>query len=243
MALAIEAFASQDHVGNLSSATVALNTLGTNRVVLLLVHTDGHSSVRRSVTGVSDTNGLTWALYTTQDWDSSDATHKQRMEVWWAFAAAQQTANTVTVTLSGASNGPDLVTGSIAGVDPSRFALPFDADVSLPQKINNPTSTQSSSSTTFSTHDAHTAVFNFYCANLSVANQPSGTPAGWTSLASLTTSGTERLITYVYGRVFSAQQVNTVVSPGALLADFGVIDFAIGGDTINPRSFGNCAGF
>lgn len=240
MAQTFETFSQTAGTGGISSATVALNTSGINRILVLFVHTD--AATRRSVTSVSGGSGLTWALYTAKDWDSEDTTnHKQRLEIWWAYAAAQQTSQTITVNLSGNSNGPDLAVGAITGVDPSRYTGPFDADPSEPAFASNPSSTFADAIVTFSTHDTHTAQICVYASDITTSNTPS-TPSGYTQLVNLNHADPTRMITFVYGKIYSAQQVNTSVDMGNT-SDWGVLAFAIGGDTIFPHSQVNCAGF
>lgn len=238
MSQAFEVF-NQAQAGDASSGTISLSTMGTSRIVLLFVHTD--AATRRTVSSVSDTNGLTWALYKAYNFDSEDPTnHKQRLEVWWAYAAAQQTANTVTVTLSGSSAGPSLVIGAVTGVDPSRFTSPFDADASLPATQSNPSGTSTDATLTFSTHDSHDAVLSVFASN--ITNIPPTTPAGYTALATLNYANSVRMILFVYGKVYTAQQVNTVVNMGST-KDWGIEIFAIGGDILFPHGQAAIAGF
>lgn len=244
MALGMEVFNSSS-VADASSSTINATTMGTNRIILVFVHTvskDG--GVRPTVTSVSDANGLTWAKYTNYDFSSADPTNiNQHMEVWWAYAAAQQTSNTITVSVSTAARGIGLGVGAISGVPAARYTAPFDADPSMPAKSQNPSETPADPTATFSTHDSHTVGLAVWGSARHNVNSPT-TPSGWTSLISLSFNGQGSVAQklFVYGIVYAAQQVSTTVDLGSVI-DWGFIVGAAGGDPIFPHSQVNCPGF
>lgn len=245
MTVALEVF-NDSSVAGASSHTINLNTSGVNRIAVLFVSLCSQDSpaARPTVTGVSDANGLTWALYTSYNFDSSDPTNiKQRVEVWWAYAAAQQTANTVTVTVSPQSRGIGLGIGAVSGVPATRYTAPWDADPSLPVKASNPSAGSADTTQTFSTHDSNTAMFAIFGAAITTANDPD-IPSGWTQYIDLSFlgTGTVRQKLYVMGKVFSSQQTNTTVDMGDKV-EWGVIVAGVGGTPIFPHTHFPVAGF
>lgn len=240
MALGMEVFnsASQASVGTLD---INLNTSGPNRIALIFVETDG--ATRRTVSSVTDTNSLTWAKYKSLDFDSEDPSgHKQRLEIWWAFAAVAQVANPVTVTLSGSANGIGLAVGAISGVPATRWAAPFDADPSLPVTATNPSATPADATVTFSTHDTEDAALLVWGAV--ITNQASAAPAGYSALIELAFNGASAVKQKlsVYGKVYNAQQTSISPSLGSL-ENWGLIAAAVGGTPIFPHGQAVSAGF
>lgn len=238
MSLATETWVSVSGA-SVSSKAIALNNMGTNRIVVLAIHTvSDDSAAAKSVTGVADSNGLTWTRYTSFVFASSSTSVFQRLEIWWAYAAAQQTSNTVTVTLSGTAWGVNLGIGNISGVATGRFALPWDTDGSLPATNSNPSSTPADGTYTFSTHDSHDVGYAVFASVIS-GDSP-GAPSGWTKVIDETVSngGVGFMQLQVYIQIFASQQIGTVVDFGSQ-RNFGFIGAAAGGDQIFP--FQQCA--
>lgn len=238
MALAYEVFNSSS-AASVSSSTIALNTSGVNRIALIFVLLSDVGSGIPQVTSVSDANGLTWAKYT----DFTVISETIRMEVWWAYAAAQQTANTVTVTSNVSSRGFGLGVGAISGVPATRFTTPFDADPSLPSTASNPSGTPANASVTFSTHDAQTVGLATWI-SIGVNTNNTTTPSGWTILIDLNFNGTGSVAhkLRVFAQVYSAQQVNTVADFGSVV-HWGLSLDAVGGNFIFPHQQAISAGW
>lgn len=238
MAQTFEVFNQDNGPDGVSSYSINCSTSGTDRIVVLFIHTD--AATRRSVTGVSGAS-LTWAKYSHYDFDSSDPTnHKQRLEVWWAHAPTQLTSQSITATLDGNSNGPILAIGAIAGCPAARLSNPWDADPSLPFNASNPSGTPADAEVTFSTHDSHNANLFVFCCNIN--NVPPSTPAGWTVLHNLSYGGSVRMILFTFGKITSAQQSGTTASGGSCV-QYGIQAMSLGGDPIHPHSQASCVGF
>lgn len=230
MSLGFETFNSSS-ANNTTTNTVALNTSGVNRIALIFACVSDIGSGIPHVTGISDANGLTWAKYSALD----VTTDGFRIELWWAYAAAQQTANTVTVTTNVNARGLGLGVGAISGVPATRFATPFDADVSLPATATNPSGTPANASVTFSTHDNQTVGIAMWGANQTNTNNNT-TPAGWTGVLDLDFNGTGSVAQKlrVWAQVYNAQQVGTVADFGSTV-HWGLSLAAIGGNLIFPH--------
>lgn len=230
MALAFEVFNSSSAAG-VSSKTIALNTSGANRIALIFVLLSDAGSGIPVVSSVSDANGLVWAKYSAL----SVVTETMRMEVWWAYAAAQQTANTVTVTSNVSSLGFGLGVGAISGVPATRFTAPFDADISLPATATNPSATPANASVTFSTHDDQTVGVATWI-SIGVNTNNTTTPAGWTILVDLNFNGTGAVAhkLRIFAQVYGAQQVSTVADFGSVV-HWGLSLTAVGGNLIFPH--------
>lgn len=244
MALGAEVFNSSS-VAGATASTINLNTSGVDRIALIFAHVvSQNASARPTIVSVADANGHTWTKYTSLDFDSDNPTDvKQRLEIWWAYCATAQVADTVTVTASANCRGIGLAVGAISGVPATRFTGPFDADPTLPATATNPSATPAAASVTFSTHDAHTVGIIAWAAAITNANVPD-TPSGWTNQISLAFNGTgtvnQKL--YIYTQVFSAQQVSIAPSLGSKV-EWGMMAFGAGGDPIFPHAYANCAGF
>lgn len=112
MALAVENSATD------ASASVNYSTSGANRIVCLFAKYGGPSE---APTGVSDTGGLTWVKR------KSVNVATIGVDLWYAVAAAQQTAKTITVT--GTSSNQRSTVFSISGAN---INVPFDDNATLP---------------------------------------------------------------------------------------------------------------
>lgn len=241
MALGFEVFVQSFPAGDGTSNTISLSTSGTNRIALLFVN-NVSVTTRRTVTSVTDANGLTWHLYQGLNYNTEDATIFGRLEIWWAYCAAQQSANTVTVTISGTAHGPNLGIGSVSGVPPTRFTNPFDVDPSLPGTATNPSATAAAASFTFSTHDS--ADVSFAVLAGAVTTSASATaPTGYTQLVAINNLVSfSRVTLYVFAKVLSAQQVGTFITMGNSV-DNGTMTFAVGGDLVYPHMIASTPGF
>lgn len=242
MSLATETWVSVSGA-SVSSKTIALNNMGTNRIVVLAIHTvSDDSAAAKSVSSVTDSNGLTWHKYTTFAFASSNVAVFQRIEIWWTFAAAQQSSNTVTVTLSGTAWGVNVGIGNISGVASGRFALPWDTDASIPATNSNPSAVGADGQYTFSTHDAHDV--GFAVVGSAISGDNPGAPTGWTKVIDegISNGGIAFMFMEVYIQIFSTQQISTVVDFGSF-RNFGFIGSALGGDQIFPHQQVTCVGF
>lgn len=85
-----------------SSTNFNISTSGKNRIIgFLLYHEKGSNAAASTVSTVTDTSGLTWnkrKQFGYNDGNGGD------IELWWASAASQLTNDTVTVTLTGATD-------------------------------------------------------------------------------------------------------------------------------------------
>lgn len=231
---------------DISSLTIPLSTSGTNRIAVLIVKTN-NTSTHRAVSSVTSGGGLTWALYTAYDFNSS-GTSQQRIEVWWAYCAAQQTANTVTVTLAGSSGGIALAIGAVSGLPASRYTNPFDADPTLPGKTSNPSTSSADASQTFSTAADQQVVIAIW--GSAITNIGNGTDSvsmssqGFAQQGTVSTDGTAIISSKleVYTKVNAVQQVSVTVNMGST-KNWGMVLVAVGGNIIFPHAYVNCGGF
>lgn len=235
MTLAVEVFNSASAAGS-TTAAINCNTSGLNRIVLIFIclNSDVLPAARPTVSSVTAT-GLTFAKYTSLNFDTASVDSRCRLEVWWAFAAAQQTANPVTVTVSPSARGIGLGVGAVSNVPPTRWTLPFDADPSLPVTSTNPSDTLADAAHTWSSHDAQVVGFTVWGSATQNTNGTS-TPAGYTLQIDLNFNGTSFIAQKlrVYAEVFNAQQVSTITDLGTC-KDWGLISFAVGGNFIFPQ--------
>lgn len=225
-----------------SSPSIALNNMGANRIVVLAIHTVNNDSAAAASVSSVTSPGLTWAKYTSYAFASSDATVFQRIEIWWAYAAVQQSSQTISVTLSRAAWGVNLGVGNISGVSSGRYSNPWDADPSLPAVNSNPSATGSVGQYNFSTHDSQDV--GYVAWGSAISGDSPAAPAGWTKAIDITISngGIAFMELQVYFQIFSAQQVNTNVNFGSQ-RNFGFIGAAVGGNQIFPYQQAICVGF
>lgn len=173
-----------------SSNTAVINTTGTNRVVLAYVSASATSGTP-TISSVSG-GGLTWAKRSGQTF-AGNGTHNAAMEIWWAWAAAQLSAEVITVTGGGAYDHLEISCLCYSGIPSSLSANPWDTNGSLPALFKYESNTNQSSHTTgncpaISTDNASTCVIGMFFTNASPTNR-ADTPAGYTETVSKRNSG------------------------------------------------------
>ena len=94
VSLAVEGAATADSLINAASATIDITTSGTNRIIILHATLEGGAA--RTMSGVS-ASGLT---FNKRSAVAAGDVYNVDVEVWWAYAAAQQTGTTITVNFS-----------------------------------------------------------------------------------------------------------------------------------------------
>jgi hypothetical protein len=122
-ALAIDGVATGN--SSTSTATVTLTTTSTNDVIVVQTVNNSASSV--TVTGVTDTAGLTWTKRAGVDWDTSG---RFRAEEWYAIAPTALSNDTITVSYSSAASHS--IRNFAFGVSGANTTTPFDTNGSLP---------------------------------------------------------------------------------------------------------------
>lgn len=131
-----------------TSVAFAITTTHTNDVIIAA---GNQTSSSASITGVSDTAGLTWIHRS----HKSDATTNTSFDEWYAISSGTLTADTVTLTVSGSTGRYYLF-----GVNGANLTTPFDTNASLPgYSANTSISTLSVSSVT--TNCSTDAVYAF----------------------------------------------------------------------------------
>lgn len=180
MALAVEGAASTMFSGA-GPATVNITTSGTDRIIVVAV---GHEEASAQ-TSVPTATGLTFALrkrYTETD----NGGRFNVMETFWAYAAAQQTAKTITVTMSGAID--DAVIGVFAVSGVGNFVTPWDSNAALPATADTFSANTPPPVSGVSTTSAPTLMFGFFGARDGCATTVN-TGAGWTSILNVVNGG------------------------------------------------------
>lgn len=108
-----------------NTATVALTTTGTNDIINVNMITTG---VTLTVTGISDTAGLTWVKRKALAVGAT--TNIINSEFWYAKSTGALTADTITVTMNITSTAGWRLDSW--GINGANFTTPFDTNASFP---------------------------------------------------------------------------------------------------------------
>lgn len=183
-----------------SSGAVNVTTTSANDIIILVVSSE--NGTVRTVSTVTDVAGLTWAKR------SGRTTSTVDLEVWWALSTGALSADTITVTLSGATDDASLIAYGVSGAN---TASPWDANVSLPatSSASNPPSVGG-----VSTSSANAMILGF-CGDDKTTTQTSG--AGYTLIATrLNGGGIQASSVASEDQVVSATQSGITVAFGSL---------------------------
>lgn len=220
MALAVENIVSNKATGT-ATPTVDITTSGTDRIVVIVAHAE-KTTASPTISSVSAA-GLTFQKHTSQQWAASHTDEYNGYEVWWAYAASVQTANTVTITWDATIDDSTVMAFAVSGS--TAFTDPFDANASVPSLSTGSAATPSDSG--LSTDSTNTILFNF-CATGDGLGIPSA-PSGHTSMGSQTNNGGTRWSAQSgsYIAFASTQSGYSFTDNGTTDAIWGLIVFVI----------------
>lgn len=219
-----------------SSGTVTITTSGADRIIVLMSHMEGNT--RPTITAVSDVAGLTWHKRVAIQYDSSLSAPLclQNLEVWWAYAHATLTADTVSVTFSTTVDDATLVVFGVSGVDSSRFSAPWDSNAAVPATASNPTATNTNAQTTYSTTSIASLGLAVWAEGVANNGNAATAPSGWTSLRTQINTGATYLSKQSsFFIVNAAAQTGVTVNMGSTHG-WGIVVDAISGDVLPPAA-------
>ena len=221
--LAIEGAAAADFGGGASSATIPVTTGGTDRIIIAHISTERNGSPRRTVTSVA-ASGLAFAKR--EDLDVGDG-YGTSVEVWWAYAAAQQTALTITTTMSGGIDSGTLAVLAVSGVQ--NFTNPWTANSSVPKTAVDTGASSPVQVTGVSTTEPNCIVFGFYGGETGSTPNAETTPTAFTqAYARQNWGGSRHSSIWAEYYIFSSAQASiTVGSASSTLSNWGMIADAI----------------
>lgn len=218
MSLAVEGAATADSLLNATSATINITTSGTNRIIILHATLEGGTA--RTVSGVS-ASGLT---FNKRSAVAAGDVYNVDVEVWWAYAAAQQTGTTITVNFSGTVDCATLGTFAVSGV--KNFNNPWSNDATLP--VTNSTAAPSTTIdvTGVTATEINVLVLGFYGAS---TNYTIGYGTGYTTIYfHYNNNGTHYSDIFAEYQLFTTAQTNiTVDTTGGPQSRWGMIADAI----------------
>lgn len=170
----------QFNAGSASSMVMpSISSTNTNLCLVLIMYINSSGAGAVTITGVTDTAGLTWTLR--KRVASCGGSVTQSMEVWYAVHSSAVSSNVVTAALSGSATGAaDLFIAHNVNQ-----TTPFDANGSLPAFASSTSNTSVSVSTT-STNSLIFAGFRTW----STASPTAG--SGFTLISGADYLGTER---------------------------------------------------
>lgn len=183
MTLAIEGAATTQWSTGATSGTINITTSGTDRIIILVVASEKTGTVQS--TNLPTASGLTFALRKTLPFTDSGG-GDQVLSVYWAYAAAQQTAKTITINLGATPDDVSVGVFAVSGV--TNFTNPWDTNSSLPATAtgnSGPPATVSGVSTT----QANSMIFGFYGTRNGPTNPGADTGNGYASVLSLVNTG------------------------------------------------------
>lgn len=186
MTLATEGHANANYAQFATGGTLDVTTSGTDRILVLCIAYEQETSAASeiSVSGVSSTSGYVWTLR--KKYEVTLTFGETVLEIWWAYAPAQLTAEAVSFTLakagSQAVDGANASIRAVSGV--TNFTNPWDSHSSLPATNDNIIGTDGTALphiAGISTNSANCVVFAFTTTD-GPGSDPSGLTAdtGWT---------------------------------------------------------------
>lgn len=207
-----------------SSATVQFSTGGADRVVVIQITTGSVSGVGQTVSGITDTAGLTWAKRSSNQLNFGSGI--TNMEVWWAHAPVQLTNETITVNWTAPASSIVLLPVTFAGIQTP--SAPWDSDGSLPASATHSGGASTPSVSGVSTASAQgvilefTATANFTAptsvdrANYAVMGPANANPSGGGGVASYEEFGYKAFSTAQSGLTISG---GISTQPWSFIAD------------------------
>jgi hypothetical protein len=233
--MSIEGSASAIFTGG-TVGTIDITTSGTDRIIVIQISSE-MDDTPQSVASVT-ASGLTFALRKQfQSSFSSSPTHDTVIEIWWAYAAAQQTGTTITVTLNVTTDNASLIVFGVVGA--TDFSAPWDVNGSLP--ATNSGASSIPSCTGISTTSTDSIIFGFYATYLN--GMPSA-GSGYTQIVTAeNTGGTNYSYSMAQYQSVGAAQSGITVAAGTSEIGWGWVVDAIsgGGGSPPPPAFGAAA--
>lgn len=114
-----------------SSKAITLTTSIANDIIVVIVGYEiNPSSGAPSVSGVSDTAGLTW--HRRGGIHANTVTHDSDIDCWWAYSSGTLSSDAITVSLSASVDDGAVVAMGVSGVPSGLYAAPWDTNASLP---------------------------------------------------------------------------------------------------------------
>lgn len=228
MTLAIEGAATATFSGG-TTGTINITTGGTDRIIEIVIYSE-KDSVAQSVASVT-ASGLTFALRKQLQWGPTSGFNTDNViETWWAYAAAQQTATTITVTLNVATDDAAMVVFAATGVIDT--SAPWDVNGSLPA---------TSAITAFTSNIPTVSGVSTSAANTLVIaaagcsrNQFTGPDTGYSTIGEAANGGGANYgYLGVYYKLFSSEQSSITVHGNASIGQPGWLVDALSGGGIN----------
>lgn len=129
-----------------NSVQATLSTAFANEIICVFTYCEGNSGAAPSITGISDTAGLTWAKR-----KQSNASSTGSAELWWALATGILSSDVITVTFGANFDDLSMVVAGISGCNTS---APWDTNASVPAVFSSTASGSTPSFTGISTNNA-----------------------------------------------------------------------------------------
>src|SRR5665213_2532552 len=229
MSLAVEG-AAHSGFNSGASGSVAVTTNGADRIIILVL---GNEAALSQTFNAPTASGLTFQKRSGQTWVSQPGTFMADQEVWWAYASAQLTAESIAVTTTGIIDNCSIGVFAVSGVDPSRFGNPWDTNGSLPAYASNPTNTNNVPVVSgISTDESNCLLLFLGNSTNGTGINGSGAQSGFTRIDSFTESAGTWWSSQANdsGNVSSKQSGATLTSTVAGLAYWGALADALTSD-------------
>lgn len=148
---------------------------GVDRVVLALITLTASGAVAPNVTSITSA-GLTWAKRA--EASMYDGTSSQKSEIWWAYAAAQLSAHSITINHD-SSNTFAVTLLSAAGCNTP--SSPWDTNVSVPASATNTSTGVGSLPTVSGINESNTAPMFIWLQSTRAGEVAQTVPSGFTA--------------------------------------------------------------
>lgn len=220
MALTIDGTSSASGI-SVTSIPVTLTTGKTNDIIVLVI-CNRRGFVHTTVSGVSDTAGLTWAKRSSITLDDAVSNFFMDFEIWWGASPRALSSDIITVTFGAAIIGSVLA----FGVNGASVSSPWDSNVSLPATASSAANSAPSLSGV-STTTANSLAFSFLYSPAYGIDPGPGTINGSTA---------SQIVSQLVGGVVSAADfaVNGILSSASANNSHSITDWLFVVDAIAP---------
>lgn len=221
---------------NTSVTSQAFSSGGADAILLavvLCINDSNAGGVAQTVSGVTDTTGLTWTKRSSKSWSYANGgfTIYADLELWWAHAPSAVTLDTATATFTGTVQQNAIRVVVVDGVNTP--SSPFDSNGSLPAVADDVTGSSTAPEVSASTTQANDFLIEAIFQSDVSANSAG---SGYTRLSNLTMSEGDGVTAGWFGVQY--QVVSSPVSGNHAFANnttnWGVLFDALTGSASAP---------
>jgi len=165
-----------------NTGTCVLTTTQANDVIIVMVHCEKTGSAQ-TVASVTSPH-VTFSKRSSLAFVNTNNSSNQNLEVWWGVAASALSAETITITLSAATDDASYVAFGVSGCN--NPSSPWDTNAAMPASNKNATGTASTVTVSgVTTNSSIPMLISMFGSSANVVS----TISGFTTIASRTNAG------------------------------------------------------